>query len=41
MSEPGIVYILTNKAMPDFVKIGRTNNLQQRMRRFNAIMRVK
>ncbi|HRG45084.1 MAG TPA: GIY-YIG nuclease family protein [Leptospiraceae bacterium] len=36
MSDPGIVYILTNKAMPDFVKIGRTNNLQQRMRRLSS-----
>ena len=30
MSE-GIVYVLTNPAMEGYVKIGRTNNLQQRM----------
>ena len=28
----GIVYILTNSAMDDIIKIGRTDNLQQRMR---------
>ena len=27
-----IVYILTNEAMPNYVKIGRTKNLNQRMR---------
>ena len=28
----GIVYVLTNSAMDDIIKIGRTDNLQQRMR---------
>ena len=26
-----IVYILTNEAMPDYVKIGRTNNVTRRL----------
>ena len=28
----GIIYCLTNPAMPDYVKIGKTNNLQQRLK---------
>jgi hypothetical protein len=32
----GIVYIATNPAMPDYVKIGRTSNLIQRMAQLNS-----
>ena len=31
-NKSGIVYVLTNEAMPNYVKIGRTKNLNQRMR---------
>jgi len=36
MDELGIVYILTNKAMPKFIKIGRTNNLEERIRTLSS-----
>ncbi len=29
-SAEGIVYVLTSEAMPDYVKIGKTNDLQDR-----------
>jgi hypothetical protein len=29
---PEIVYVLTNEAMPGYTKIGKTNNLEQRLR---------
>ena len=32
MENNEIVYILINEAMPDYVKIGRTTNLEQRIR---------
>ena len=28
----GIVYCLVNQAMPDYVKIGKTGNLEERLR---------
>ena len=28
----GIVYILTNQAYPDYIKIGKTTNLEQRLK---------
>lgn len=33
---PGIVYCLTNPAMPDYVKIGRTTNLEQRLKQLDS-----
>ena len=32
----GIVYCLVNEAMPDYVKIGRTSNLDQRLRSLDS-----
>ena len=31
-----IIYILTNEAMPDYIKIGRANNLKERLRKLNT-----
>ncbi len=33
---PEIVYILTNPVIPDLVKVGRTNNLEERVRSLSA-----
>ena len=30
--DKGIIYILTNQAHPDYIKIGKTSNLEQRLK---------
>ncbi len=35
MATKGVIYILTNPAFPEYVKIGYANNLEQRMKDFN------
>lgn len=35
MATKGVIYILTNPAFPEYVKIGYANNLEQRMRDLN------
>ena len=35
MATRGVIYILTNPAFPEYVKIGYANNLEQRMRDLN------
>jgi hypothetical protein len=33
---PGVVYILTNEAMPGIVKVGQTSDLEERMRQLDS-----
>lgn len=35
MAAKGVIYILTNPAFPEYVKIGYANNLERRMKDFN------